>query len=114
MLYQFITPAGQPTGVQSGTFVSSRGAASHPHRFTVVPLGPTIQPSGATGTYPLRWRLGVPSARVDVTLAARARDQFIANQYVPGFWEGAAAITSGERGGCIVESTRETAVGGIF
>jgi predicted secreted hydrolase len=114
MLYQFITPAGQPTGVQSGTFVSSRGAATHPHRFTVVPLGPTIQPSGATGTYPLRWRLDVPSARVDVTLAARARDQFIANQYVPGFWEGAAAITSGEPGGCIVESTRETAVAGIF
>ena len=25
MLYQFITPTGQPTGVQSGTFVSSRG-----------------------------------------------------------------------------------------
>ena len=28
MLYQFITPTGQPTGVQSGTFVSSAWRAS--------------------------------------------------------------------------------------
>jgi predicted secreted hydrolase len=109
MLYQFITPAGEPTGVQSGTFVSSHGVATHPRRFTVVPLGPAIRPPGATGTYPLRWRLVVPSAHLDITLTARARDQFIPNQYIPGFWEGAAAITRGARGGCIVESTREPA-----
>ncbi len=107
ILYQFITPGGQPTGVQSGTFVSSRGVAAHPRRFKVVPLGPTITPAGATGSYPLRWRLDVPSAHVDVALKARARHQFISNQYLPGFWEGAAAITSGAPGTCIVESTRE-------
>lgn len=109
MLYQFITPTGQPTGVQSGTFVSPRGGVSHPRRFTVRPLGPAIRPAGATGAYPLRWRLEVPSADVHVTLKARARRQFIANQFIPGFWEGAAAITGGKPGGCIVESTRETA-----
>jgi predicted secreted hydrolase len=108
MLYQFITPSDQPTGVQSGTFVSPRGAVSHPHRFTVVPRRPFIRPAGASGTYPQRWRLEVPSAHVDITLSSRARQQFIANQYIPGFWEGAAAITSGRPGGCIVESTRET------
>ena len=37
--------------------------------------------------------------------------QFIANHYVPGFWEGASAITTGTHGTCIVESTRETAGG---
>jgi predicted secreted hydrolase len=108
MLYQFINPAGRPTGVQSGTFVSPHGTATHPRRFTIVPLKPAIRPSGATGTYPLRWRLEVPSAHVKITLKARARRQFIANQYIPGFWEGAAAITSGAPGTCIVESTRET------
>jgi hypothetical protein len=51
----------------------------------------------------------VPAAHLDITIAARARHQFIANQYLPGFWEGAAAITSGTPGGCIVESTREPA-----
>jgi predicted secreted hydrolase len=109
MLYQFITPAGRPTGVQSGTFVSPHGTATHPGRFTVRPLGPDIRPAGATGSYPLRWRLDVPSAHLDLTLRARARRQFMSNQYIPGFWEGAAMITSGASGTCIVESTRETA-----
>jgi predicted secreted hydrolase len=109
MLYQFITAPGRPTGVQGGTFVSLHGRATHPRHFTVAPLGSAIRPAGASGTYPLRWRLEVPSAHVSVTLKARARHQFISNQYIPGFWEGAAAITSGPPGACIVESTRETA-----
>lgn len=108
MLYQFIDPAGQPTGVQDGTSVSVGDLVRHPRQFTVIPLGPVIQPAGAAGRYPLGWRITVPSAHLKITLQARARHQFIANQYVPGFWEGAAAITSGARGGCIVESTRET------
>jgi predicted secreted hydrolase len=108
MLYQFITPTGRPTGVQNGTFVSVHGVVRHLRRFAVAPLRPVIHPPGATGTYPLRWRVSVPSAHVNITLRARARHQFISNQLVPGFWEGAAAITAGAPGGCIVESTRET------
>jgi predicted secreted hydrolase len=107
MLYEFIDPGGRPTGVQSGTFVPRPGVVAQLSRFTVQPLAPAIRPPGATVTYPLRWRLEVPAAHLDLTLAARARQQFIANQYFPGFWEGAAAITSGAPGGCIVESTRE-------
>jgi predicted secreted hydrolase len=108
MLYQFITPDGKPTGIQSASFVSPNGTVTHPARFTVAPLAPAIRPAGATGTYPLGWRLAVPSAHVDITLKARARNQFIANQFIPGFWEGAAAITNGAPGSCIVESTRES------
>lgn len=108
MLYQFITPAGRPTGVQSGTFVPVHGVVRHLRRFGVTPLRPVIHPAGATGSYPLRWRLDVPSAHVKLTLKARARRQFISNQLIPGFWEGAATITTGEPGSCIVESTRET------
>jgi hypothetical protein len=50
---------------------------------------------------------------VDVTLDARARNQFISNQIIPGFWEGAAAVTSGALGDCIVESTRESILSGL-
>ena len=107
MLYQFIDPSGQPTGVQNGTYVRRPGMVAHLQRFTVQPLGPEVRPPGATATYPLRWTLKVPAAHLDITLAARARHQFIANQYLPGFWEGAAAITTGAPGECIVESTRE-------
>jgi predicted secreted hydrolase len=95
--------------VQSGTFVSTHGKVSHPRRYTVTPLAPRIRPAGASGTYPLRWHLKVQSANVDMTLRTRARHQFISNRYIPGFWEGAAAITTGTPGGCIVESTREPA-----
>jgi predicted secreted hydrolase len=112
MLYQFITPTGQPTGVQDATYVPCLGAASHPGNFTVTPRAPAIQPAGATGTYPLRWRLKVPADRLDLSLTARGRHQFITNQFLPGFWEGASAITAGTPGTCIVESTRET--GGAF
>jgi predicted secreted hydrolase len=108
MLYQFISPGGQPIGVQSASFVSPAGTVDHPQQFTVTPLAPMIRPAGATGTYPLAWHLVVPSAHVDITLQARARNQFIANEFIPGFWEGAAAITSGAPGDCIVESTRES------
>jgi predicted secreted hydrolase len=107
MLYQFITPSGEPTGVSSASFVSPAGKVTHPGHFTVTPLAPMIRPAGATGTYPLRWHLAVSSAHVDLTLQARARNQFIANQLIPGFWEGAAAIESGTPGSCLVESTRE-------
>jgi predicted secreted hydrolase len=107
MLYQFITPSGEPTGVRSASFVSTRGKVTHPARFTATPLAPMIRPAGASGTYPLRWHLVVSAAHVDVMLQARARNQFIANQIIPGFWEGAAAIASGPPGSCIVESTRE-------
>jgi predicted secreted hydrolase len=109
MLYQFITPSGKPLGVQAGTFASPHGVVTYPRRFTVLPLGPVIRPQGALEKYPLGWRLRVPSAHLDITLRARARHQYIANQLIPGFWEGAAAITSGSPGACIVESTRETA-----
>ena len=111
MLYQFISPSSRPTGVQSGTFVSGRGVVTHPSRYEVIPLRPDIHPPGATGIYPLRWQLEVPSPHLDIALAARARDQFITNHYIPGFWEGAAAITHGPSGACIVESTRETTSG---
>jgi len=111
MLYQFITPSGQPTGVQDGTDVPRHGPVTHPQNFTVTPLPPAIRPAGATGTYPLRWQLNVPRAHLNLTLSARARHQFIANQYLPGFWEGASAITTGTPGTCIVESTRETGGG---
>ena len=107
MLYQFLNPDDSPSSVYSGTLVSRHGAVTHPGQFTAVPLGPSIRPAGATATYPLRWRLEVPSGKIVITLRARARNQFITNKYVPSFWEGAASITSGSTGTCIVESTRE-------
>ncbi len=107
MLYQFLNARDRPSGLQTGTLVNPDGSYKHLTRFTVVPLRPSIKPAGALMTYPLRWRLKVATAPIDVTLKARARNQFIVNQFLPSFWEGAASITHGRPGGCIVESSRE-------
>lgn len=107
MLYQFLNRDDRPSNRQSGTLVTPTGTVKHLLRFTVVPLGPFIRPAGALATYPLRWRLKAPAGRIDITVRARARHQFITNRYVPSFWEGAASITRGSPGMCIVESSRE-------
>jgi predicted secreted hydrolase len=106
MLYQFLNARNRPSGIENGTFVHPDGTATHVSRFTVTPLRPTIKPAGAQSSYPLRWRLNVPAAGIAITVRARARNQFILNHYVPSFWEGAAAVTQGRPGGCIIESAR--------
>jgi predicted secreted hydrolase len=109
MLYQFLNGADRPSGRQTGTLVTDTGAVRHLTRFTVTPLPPSIQPAGAIATYPLDWRLQVPAGSIDITLRARARDEFITNQFVPNFWEAASLVTSGGVGTCTVESSREVA-----
>jgi predicted secreted hydrolase len=107
MLYQFLDRANRPSGRQTGTLVTRTGAVKQLARFTITPKGPSIRPAGAIATYPLAWRLQVPTGKIDITIRARARNQFITNQLVPNFWEAASEITAGPPGTCTVESSRE-------
>ncbi len=109
MLYQFLDSHDRPTSYRAGTLVTRHGGVDHLSRFTVLGLGPFIRPLGALATYPLGWRIQVRSARIDIIVRSLARNQFIKNLYVPSFWEGAASITRGAGGTCIVESSRELA-----
>jgi predicted secreted hydrolase len=113
MLYQFLTPTAAPSGTQSGTLVSRVGRARHLHRFTITPRGPFLRPAGAQATYPQAWTLSVPAAHLKLSLQSLAANQFISMAFVPSFWEGAAAITHGPSGSCVVESTREPADRGL-
>jgi len=106
MLYQFLNQSNRPSGVQTGTLFAG-GAVKQLTRFTIAPVGPSIRPAGATATYPLTWRVQVPANKLDITIRARARNQFITNQFVPSFWEAASEITAGAKGLCTVESSRE-------
>jgi predicted secreted hydrolase len=107
MLYQFLTASGAPTGTQSGTLVARDGRGLHLHRFTITARGPALRPAGAQATYPQAWTLSIPAGRLKLSLRSLAANQFISMQFVPSFWEGAAAITHGPSGSCVVESTRE-------
>jgi predicted secreted hydrolase len=107
MLYQFLNQANRPSGRQTGTLLTRGGVVTQLTRFTITPMSPSIRPAGAMAIYPLAWRLQVPTGKIDITIHARARNQFITNQFVPSFWEAASEITSGAAGTCTVESSRE-------
>jgi predicted secreted hydrolase len=108
MLYQFLDARERPVArYRQGTLQDRAHAYMRLRRFSASPRPPFAHPRGARATYPLGWRLRVPRARLDVTLKSRARHQFIRNRFVPSFWEGAATITRGPRGACIVENSRE-------
>jgi predicted secreted hydrolase len=107
MLYQFLNAADRPSGIRAGTLVTRAGRVRHLTGFTAVGRGRYIRPAGAQTTYPLRWRVSVPAAHLNLSIRARARNQFIVNTLVPSFWEGAETITHGPTGRCIVESSRQ-------
>src|SRR3954452_13988170 len=89
MVAQFLGADERPLpGVGGGTLVSAHGHATPVQRFTATPIGPTIRPAGATASYPLKWRLKVPQAGLDLRLRAVAQHQFITMQFLPSFWEG--------------------------
>jgi predicted secreted hydrolase len=113
MLYQFLTPNGASTGTQSGTLVMRDGRGRHLRRFTITPGRPFVRPAGAQATYPQTWTLSIPTAHLKLSLRSLAAHQFIPMSFVPSFWEGAAAITRGPAGTCVVESTREPTNGGL-
>ena len=113
MLYQFLTPNGVPSGTQGGTLVLRDGRGRHLQRFTITPQGPLLRPAGAQATYPQAWSLSIPAAHLKLSLRSLATNQFIWMAFVPSFWEGAAAITHGSPGSCVVESTREPTTNGL-
>jgi predicted secreted hydrolase len=107
MLYQFLNSHDRPSGTVAGTLDNGRGKVTHLRRFSVTGLSPFVRPSGTRISYPQRWRVQIPALKLSLTLRSRARHQYIANQLLPSFWEGAAAITAGPPGSCIVESSRQ-------
>ncbi|MBV8997746.1 MAG: hypothetical protein JO304_01715 [Solirubrobacterales bacterium] len=113
MLYQFLTPNGMPSGIQGGTLVLRDGRGRHLHGFTTTPHGPFLRPAGAQATYPQAWSLSIPSAHLKLRLRSLAANQFISMAFVLSFWEGAAGITHGPPGSCVVESTREPTSTGL-
>ena len=108
MLYRFLDTDSRPRPEYfTGTLVGRHGRTYRLSRFSASPRRPFLHPQGATSTYPLGWRLRVPRARLDVTIRTLARNQFIRNNLVPSFWEGAAEVVRGPDALCFVENSRE-------
>ena len=92
MLYRLFHPDGS-TAHASGTLVDSRGRATPLERWSLVPQKTWTSP--ATGApYPVRWRLDVPAADLEVELKATMDDQ--ENRSLKSgihYWEGAVTAT---------------------
>jgi predicted secreted hydrolase len=108
MLYQLRRRGGRLEPFSSGTLVERDGTTRHLHLadFHVTALEHWRSPK--TGAlYPARWRVTVPSARLDVTLAPTVADQELVTTASTGvaYWEGSVTVEGTARGCGYVELT---------
>ncbi len=101
MLYRMRDRSGRATAFSAGTFVDERGNGE-PVRWQDVTLTELERwKSPRTGaTYPEKWRIGVASAGLDVTVEPLVPDQELVTEQSTGviYWEGTCKIT-GTRAG---------------
>jgi predicted secreted hydrolase len=106
MLYQFLDrKTGRPlTAYTAGTYVDRNGRSTAVHAFTATPRGEELTAAG--NSWPLDWRLQVPSLHLSESLVSLVPDQLVRNALVPTFWEGAASARGTHGGICFVENSR--------
>ncbi len=105
MLYRLRLRGGGVEPASSGTLVRPDGSSRHLALadFRMTPQGVwTSRASG--GTYPVRWRIEVPSERIALTVDPALEDQELRTEGSTGvtYWEG-AVVARGEKGGRPVE-----------
>ena len=123
MIYFLRLKDGTVEPASSGTLIEKDGSSRHLKLsdFSVTVLDRWKSPR-SKGEYPSRWRIQVPSARIDLTIAPLVADQELNTEGSTGitYWEGAAAgkgISGGQEVSCegYVELTGYAgSLGGIF
>ncbi|MBI5442624.1 MAG: carotenoid 1,2-hydratase [Deltaproteobacteria bacterium] len=101
MLYLLRRQGGGLEPASSGTLVEPDGTARHLRLEDVRLERLSSWKSPKSGaTYPSRWRLSIPSARVEVVLAPLVSDQELATRSSTGvvYWEGAVAGAGSSEG----------------
>jgi predicted secreted hydrolase len=107
MLFQLRRNDGSIEPFSSGTFVDSAGRARHLKlaEFELRPLEYWTSPK-SKARYPIKWRIRVPSLKVDLECAAALRDQELpAEGGGPGYWEGTVTYTGSHSGVGYLEMT---------
>lgn len=92
MLFQLKDGSGE------GTYIDAAGVAHHLTRDAF-----TLQPLEMWKTYPVRWRVRVPSLGIDMECTALRRDQQLIGS--PTYWEGAVTYRGTHRGVGYLEMT---------
>jgi predicted secreted hydrolase len=96
MLYIIRTANGTPDTTSSGSLITADGQVIHLRRdqFVVRSVGSWRSPK-SKATYPMGWRVEVPSLRIALTLEPALRDQELVTPGSTGvtYWEGAVAVS---------------------
>jgi predicted secreted hydrolase len=108
MLFDLRRKDGGIDPYSSGTYIARDGRATHLRRadFDLQPLGDWVSPK--TGTrYPVRWRISVPSLKVQLECTAAIPDQELVSKddASPTYWEGAVTYSGSARGVGYLEMT---------
>jgi predicted secreted hydrolase len=108
MLFDLRRKDGSIDAYSSGTYIARDGRATHLKRadFQLEPLETWTSPkSGAR--YPVRWRVTVPSLKIQLECAAAIPDQELvsADDSGPTYWEGAVSYSGSGKGVGYLEMT---------
>jgi predicted secreted hydrolase len=102
MLYRFRHKDGTLDPFSSGTYIDAEGKSRFLSvtDFTMTPHGETFTSPTTKASYPIQWRVTVPSLKLDVELRTPLPDQELVSQGHAGltYWEGAITL-SGTRDG---------------
>ena len=102
MLYRLRRKDGSVDPFSSATYVDAQGQSHFlsSRDFTMLPAGALWTSSASRATYPVQWRVKIPSLsmELDVTTPLRAQELAVPDHSMPTYWEGAIDI-KGTRGG---------------
>ena len=102
MLFHIRHKNGSIDPYSAGTFVDTRGDATHLRRdeFSLEPLGATWTSPATHGVYPIRWKISIPKLGISLESSTTLPSQELATPFgfVPAYWEG-AVVFAGTKGG---------------
>lgn len=85
----------------AGTFIDARGKATHLRStdFAMQPLADTWSSLSTHATYPIVWKINIPSLGIELRTQTKLADQELAASggFIPSYWEGAISV-EGKRG----------------
>lgn len=108
MLFQIRHTDGSTDSYSAGTYIDASGRATHLKHsdFQLQPLEFWTSPA-THARYPIRWRITIPSLKVELECAAALRDQELGAEDAasPAYWEGAVTYTGSASGVGYLEMT---------
>ena len=96
MLYRIRRKNGTVDPYSAGTFIDALGKSAHlrSNDFAMRPLAETWTSPATHATYPIAWKIEVPSLGIELDTRTKLADQELAARggFVPSYWEGAISV----------------------